>query len=280
MDRLYAEAFRSIGIDIDTTPAADIGRQIRSRNAEAQESLIVTLDDWSLRFKPENYAQPPPPPPGLPPREAPEDAHQDSHRRSKILEAAIAADRDEWRNRLRRAILAEDRKTLDEMSASIATDKPPVMSLLLLSHALARGEEINDQALEVLLQAYRIHPADFWISFFIAHGVVARKSDHRMMGLAERHARITIAANPKAPHAYGLLAAALFAKGRAEDRPEAIEMLRKGADLDPGRWGEMARMILKVHETGDPAAREEIRRRAEGRRHPPMMQVLFDSVTR
>jgi hypothetical protein len=42
----------------------------------------------------------------------------------------------------------------------------------------------------------------------------------------------------------------------------------------------MARMILKVHETGDRATREEIRRRAEGRRHPPMMQVLFDSVTR
>jgi hypothetical protein len=101
-----------------------------------------------------------------------------------------------------------------------------------------------------------------------------------MMELAERHARVTVAANPKAPHAYGLLAAALFARGRPEDRDEALAMLRKGADLDPGRWGEMARMILKVHETGDRATREEIRRRAEGRRHPPMMQVLFDSVLR
>src|SRR4030095_13187636 len=167
MDRRYAEAFRTIGIDIDTTRPADIGRQIRSRSADARENMIVTLDDWSMRFKPQNFRQaPPPPPPGRPefpdrrgppdrpPEEGPEEKSQDPERRKKILEAAIASDDHAWRNRLRRAILAKDGRTLDELSASIAEEAPPVTSLILLSHAVSPGEEINDKALQVLLQAY------------------------------------------------------------------------------------------------------------------------------
>jgi hypothetical protein len=155
------------------------------------------------------------------------------------------------------------------------------MSLILLSHAVSRGEEINNAALQVLLQAYQLHPADFWISFFIANGVVARKSDPRMMELATRHARLTVSLNPRASHAYGLLSGALFSRGRADDREEALAMLRKSIELDPGsRFGETAKMILQAHETGDRGVKDDVRRRSEGRRHPPMMQALFDSVPR
>jgi serine/threonine-protein kinase len=293
MDKRYADAFRLIAIDIDATPAAEIGRLVRTRGVDARELLILALDDWYMRFKPELFRQQPPAPrrpddppdrrgpPDRPERDGPEEDQQDPQRRFRILEAGIASDDHPWRNRLRRAILDQDNRTLDELSASIPTEKPPVMSLILLSHAVSRGEEINDAALKVLLQAYMIHPADFWISFFIGNGVVARKSDPRMMELATRHARLTVSLNPRAPHAYGLLAGALFSRGRPDDREEALAMLRKSIDLDGGtRYGETAGLILKAHETGDRAVKDEIRRRSEGRRHPPMMQALFDSVPR
>jgi serine/threonine-protein kinase len=290
MDRRYADAFRSIGMDIDTTPPADIGKQVRTRGDDAREILINALDDWTMRFKPQRYGsasaplRPPPPPdrrgpPDRPPDGGPEEDRQDPERRPKILKAAIASDDHDWRNRLRRAILDQDHRTLDELAASIAEKTPPVMSLILLSHALSRSEEVTEPSLQVLLQAYRLHPADFWISFFIANGIVTRRSDPRMMELAERHARLTVSLNPRAPHSYGLLAAALFARGRAADRDEAIAMLRKSVDLSEGRYKEMAGEILRAHETNDPALKEDLRRKSEGR-HPPMVQALFESVRR
>jgi len=291
MDRRYADAFRSIGMDIDTTPPAEVGKRVRIRGEEARELLILALDDWTMRFKPQKYGsasaplRPPPPPdrrgpPDRPPDDGPEEDRQDPERRTKILQAAIASDDNDWRNRLRRAILDQDHRTLDELAASIAEKKPPVMSLILLSHALSRSEEVNEASLQVLLQAYRLHPADFWISFFIANGIVTRRSDPRMMELAERHARLTVSLNPRAPHSYGLLAAALFARGRSVDREEAIAMLQKSVDLSEGRYKEMAGEILKAHVTNDPALKEDLRRKSEGRRHPPMVQALFESVTR
>jgi eukaryotic-like serine/threonine-protein kinase len=274
MDKRYADAFRRLGMDIDVLPAADIGRLVGRRAEDAREKLLLALDDWTMRFKPPQERRGPPGP-GRPPEM---EREQDPQRRNRILEAAIASDTRPWMNRLRRAILARDREEIDRLKASIDEEARPTMGLILLSHALGRGEEVSDPSLEVLLHAYRLDPGDFWISFFIANGTVLHRGDPRRQELSERHARLALAINPKAAHAYGLLAAALLGRGRPGDREEALALLEKSVELDKGMWGDTVRKILNVHQKGDAGTREEIRRHSEGRRHPPMMQALFDSV--
>lgn len=233
MDRRYAEAFRGLGMDIDTTDPGEIGRRVRAAGGASMELLILALDDWSMRFKAEGREGPPPrggplgpgPRPDGPPRpDGRREEGQNPERRKRILEASIASEDHPWRNRLRRAILDKDRATLDQLAASIETENPPVMSIVLPSNAMSRGEEAEEPALEVLLKAYRLHPSDFWICFFIANGNILY-TDARRMELSERHARLAVSLNPKAAHAYGLLGAALLRRGRPGDREEALRLL-------------------------------------------------------
>jgi serine/threonine-protein kinase len=295
MNRRYAEAFRKMGLDIDLRTPREISDAIRARkNPKVQEQFITALDDWSLRFGPPGASGPRPPderrpggpPPGdRPPRGGPE-FRSPPERRARILETTILADDIPWRNRLRRAILANDRDALRTLAASIEVEKPPPSSLILLSHAL--GGSRDGSPIEILRRAYRLYPDDYWISFFIADASLPfpGEADPQRLELCERHARLAVSINPRNSHAHALLAAALLGRqdagqGRAEDRQEAIELLKTAERLDGGPFGEMVKRARRAVEGADPDARGEARRWFEAESDPPpMVRALFENLPR
>jgi serine/threonine-protein kinase len=298
MDRRYAEEFKKIGIDIDVTPPADVGRSVRSRSAAAAELLVLALDDWTMRFKPRGErggprGRPGPPdrPPGgeegRPPRREPPDGgrpeeRQNPERRRRILEAAVAADDHAWRNRLRAAMLAEDRGALEELARTVEEKTPPAPSIIMLGQAMARVRR-PDLGLSVLQAAFRLYPDDFWVSFLIAHENMPRAGDpdDDRLALCERHARLAVALGPKNPHAHALVASVLYFRvstkiARPGDAEEALARLRSSA-TDEGPFGDAAKLALRAHE-GDAEARAEIRRQLQERGHPPLIQTLFETA--
>jgi len=282
MDRRYAENFKKIGIDIDVMPPPDIGSAIRARGGATAELLLLALDDWTMRFKP-GRGRPGPPdgPPGPPPPPGPEEreVRQNPARRRKILEAALAADGPCWRNRLRRAMLDDNRDAIEELAHSIETEKPtpPAPSLIMLGQAMGMGRR-RDAALAVMQSAYRLYPEDFWVSFMIAHENIPFPGEHdeRKTELCERHARLAVSLGPKNPHAHALLAAALFSRGKPGDREEALQRVRSAA-LDDGPFGDTMKLALRAA-GGDVPAREEARRLLEDREHPALLRALLEAV--
>jgi hypothetical protein len=237
-----------------------------------------------MRFKP-GRGRPGPPdgPPGPPPPpRGPEerDQRQDPARRRKILEAALAADKHPWRNRLRRAMLDEDRDAIEELARSFETEKPtpPAPSLIMLGQAMGMGGRRRDAGLAVMQAAYRLYPEDFWVSFMIAHENIPfpGERDERKTELCERHARLAVSLGPKNPHAHALLAAALFSRGRPGDREEALQRVGSAA-LDDGPFGETMKLVLRAA-GGEAAAREEARRLIEDREHPALLRAVLDAV--
>jgi serine/threonine-protein kinase len=298
MDLRYAEAFLAIGIDIDRQDPESIGQWIRARKrVEIQQKFLLALDDWSLRFGPPGGGPEGPPPdrprvggppqPGRTPRGGP-DAPPNPERRRRVIEAAIHADKDEWRNDLRRAIQADQREKLRSLAGSIETTKPTptAASIILLSHAL--GGSPDGSPIDILLRAYRLYPEDYWINFFIADASlpVRGNTDPRRAELCERHARLAVSLNPRNSHAHALLAAALLGRmtagrGRTEDRAEVISLLEKAKLLDGGPFGEVAKRALRAIEGTDPDARVEARRWIEAEPNPPpLIRALFENLPR
>ncbi len=281
MDRRYAENFKKIGIDIDAMPAAEIGRSIRARGRATAELLTLALDDWTMRFKPGRGRPGPagregerPPPRGPEEQDRP---RQSPERRRKVLEAALATDEHPWRNRLRRAMLDEDRDAVEELSRTIESKRPPAPSLIMLGQAMASTGR-RDAGLAVMQAAYRLYPEDFWVSFMIAHENIPfpGERDERKTELSERHARLAVSLGPKNPHAHALLAAVLFARAKPGDREEALQRVRSAA-LDDGPFGETMKLVLRAAD-GDAPSREEARRMLEDREHPPLIRSLLEAV--
>jgi len=277
MDRRYAEAFRDIGLDLDQQDPNDIGRAIRSRKSKAiRDQFLLALDDWSLRFGPPGGH---PPPRGGEPPSSPE-------RRRRVLETAIQADDDPWRNRLRRAIQSDDRDDLRRLVGSLEEAKPSASSIILLSHSLGGGPD--GSPIDLLVRGYRLYPDDYWINFFIADATLPRpgEPDPRRAELCERHARLAVSLNPNNPHAHAMLAAALFGRlnsglGHPEDRQEALQLLKKATALDNNRFGETIKRVLRAVEGKDPDARGEALRWFESEPEgPPLIRALFENLPR
>ena len=291
MDRSYAEAFRAIGMDIDRRDPAEIGQAIRAiKDKRLRDQYLLALDDWSLRFGPLGPAPRAAEAAGAPPGDrTPRGAGGPSpslDRRRRVLETAIHADDDPWRNRLRHAIQSDNRAELKTLVASIEETKPSAASIILLSHALAGSREASP--VDLLLRAYRLYPDDYWVNFFIADATLPLRgeSDPRREDLCERHARLAVSINAKNPHAHAILATALLGRlnagrGRPEDRQEVISLLKTARTLDPGPFGEIVKRALRAVEGDDPEARDEARRWMEAEADgPPMIRALFQNLPR
>jgi serine/threonine-protein kinase len=253
----YREEFRRYGVDVDALDPQEAAERIRS--SVICDRLVCALDDWAVRTVER-----------LPGQE-------------RLLAIAQQADDDPWRKRLRDAFARKDKVALQDLARkSEAVSQPPATICFLartLNHAVARSDdraqllqrqEFGRLAINVLRQAQKRYPGDFWINQNLAlvlmeskspatsealgfyRAAVALRSDspgvHVNMGRvfdnlgqrreAEAEYRAAIRLKPDYEPAHCNLASLLRRQERLPEAEAAYrEALRLNADFAPAHFG-------------------------------------------
>jgi probable HAF family extracellular repeat protein len=169
-DRLYGEAFRDYGIDVEALSPDVVGSKMPA--GPVRDELIAALDDWMRIRRDMN--------------------NKDDSDWKRLLAAAGAADPDSWRNGLREAWLRGDRKTLEELARSAPLDRLHPCDVLLLE------SKLDDQrAVTVLRDAQQRRPGDFWLN----HALGRRLHSMRRFDEALGYVRTASALRPESPGA-------------------------------------------------------------------------------
>ncbi len=191
----YLAEFREWGIDVETATVEEIVAKILDSSPTTVDRLIRAIDDWSSRHRID---------PGL---------------SRKLIQAANEVDQDPWRQKLRLAMLNDDRELLRSLATSLEHTPRPPESILLLSHALMGPPERGNpaEALQVLRVGTAIHPGDFWIHFRIAMVSMMHTTGNQDLSLA--HARIALALRPGSAQVRGALGIAILAHPESRKEP-------------------------------------------------------------
>src|SRR5262249_18039092 len=129
--------------------AEEAGARIRSHKAGVTRALIAALDDWAAV------------------RRGP---RKDADAARRLLEAASAADRDAWRDRLRKALDRPGGGRLAAVRARARTGpvaELTAVTLDLLGVALFEAKD-TPAAEGLLREAQRLHPRDVWLNYDLA----------------------------------------------------------------------------------------------------------------
>jgi tetratricopeptide (TPR) repeat protein len=198
----YAAAFRGHGLDLlADTPESCAARIQASR---IREQLLAALDDWIL-------VQP------------------DATVRERLRAVAELADADVWRSRMRRAVVANDRRALEEMAARPEVADFPPTTAHLLGQALANAGA-GARAVQVLTAAQLRHPQDFYINYRLGIELLWGTGVKHDPGTAAGYLRAALVARPDYSTVYMYLGIALTGK---EHLDEVIALNRKALELDP-----------------------------------------------
>ncbi|HEX5103446.1 MAG TPA: serine/threonine-protein kinase, partial [Pirellulaceae bacterium] len=200
-DAAYAHAFSDYGIDVASLPAVEVAARIRARPAVAV-ALAIALDDWANSRTPNDEAG-----------------------ARKLTALAQAADPDPWRRQVRQAAQQNDTKALAGLAASPELVRQPPTSLLILTSALRRVRLWNLYT-QVLRQAQRQYPGDFWINFYL--GVALNGPTTRGEGIG--FYRAALAVRPQNAMVLDHLGNALTKQNQLDD---AIACHRKEIELSP-----------------------------------------------
>jgi tetratricopeptide (TPR) repeat protein len=215
--RAYTQAFQDYGIDAVGLPPAESADLIRA--SIIRWELVRALDFWSLARRLTNNQTP---------------AHW-----KQLLEIAKRADADSWRNQLRDAVKAEDRKPLLSMAASADIRHLPAQTLVLLARTLDKFSA-TEQAVALLRQAQLLFPADLWINetlgSYCLYGLRPPQHDEAL-----RYYAAVLALRPGSSWAMIAVADALDGRGSNE---EALAACDRAIELDrknPEAWWKRAR---------------------------------------
>jgi serine/threonine-protein kinase len=141
LDAAYGEAFRKLGIDLDTQTPAEAAARIRGRTIPAE--LATALDTWA------NVRR--------------EDPKAKATRWQPLLEAARLADDDATRNKLRAIVLARDWKRLKQEAKAMNPAAQSPRTLVLVGQYLSDTDDYQ-AAVDFLRQARRHHPDDYLLN--------------------------------------------------------------------------------------------------------------------
>jgi probable HAF family extracellular repeat protein len=170
-DRLYGEAFRDYGIDVETLSPDVVASKMPA--GPVREELIAALDDW-MRIRRGMH-------------------RKDDSGWKRLLAAARAADPDPWRNRVREASLKGDPKALADLTGSAPFDRLHPCDVLLLEANLVTDR----RAVAVLREAQRRRPGNFWLNHALGmrlHGMRPPRFDE-----AIGYLRTASALRPESP---------------------------------------------------------------------------------
>jgi tetratricopeptide (TPR) repeat protein len=148
-DVAYAAAFRAAELDLEALDVAEAAARLRRRPAAVVVELAAYLDHWS----------------GVRRQARPQAAWR------KPLDVARAADADDYRNRLRTLLAADDLKAQAAQLKALADEpqaaKLPAATAVLLAAAL---EAVRDReaAVGLLRQSVERRPDDVWVNFALA----------------------------------------------------------------------------------------------------------------
>jgi serine/threonine protein kinase/tetratricopeptide (TPR) repeat protein len=206
-DRDYATAFREYGIDVDSLTVDDAADQIRQRAICLH--LAVGLDAWAeaRRFADRKIA----------PRD---------QRWPYLLAIAARADSDEWRFRVREALLYRDRTTLEQVAQAMPIKDASPVTLGLLGRAL-NDEGSHQQAAALLRRAQRRFPSSFWLNYDLAMALLRQSPAQLDDGI--RFLSVALSLRPDCLAVYVHLAGALKKRG---DLAEAVAVWQQAVDFN------------------------------------------------
>jgi serine/threonine-protein kinase len=201
-DRLYGEAFRWYGVDVERLGPAEAAARLRGSALAAE--LLDALDDWARVV-----------------------GDGDRKREQHLRAAADGLDRDGWRRRLRRAMAARDAAEISRLARGPTPEGLSASAVVLLADALKVARD-PARGLKALRAAQRRRPGDFWLAFELAHACYHAGPETREEAL--RYYTVALALRPASPVSYGILGGALSQEHKL---PEAEAVLREGLRLTP-----------------------------------------------
>jgi tetratricopeptide (TPR) repeat protein len=204
-DRQYLEAFGAYGLEVEQLRPGEAAARVRA--CAVAPAVLDALDDWAEVLD------------GLDPTRA-----------RQVRSVADGADDDPRRRRLRQACATRDRAALRRVVGEpVPPDRSPAAVSLFAGAWQLLGEP--SQAREVLREAQRRRPGDFWLAFQLAHA--CDRSAPAGREEAVRCMSVAVALRPNSPAAHNNLGAALYAQGKgAEAEAEFRAALRLKPD-DP-----------------------------------------------
>ncbi len=227
-DAAYATAFHAAEMDLDALEPAELARRLSRRREAVVIELSAFLDDWSAV------------------RRA---AHRPVAAWRKPLEAARLADPDPYRDQIRKALLAEDRRreaaALKALAAAPEAAGLPAPTAVLMGRALAESGEA-EAAVGLLRPAAFRHPGDVWVNHALAGAL-----DKLGLPNREEAVRYYTAARALRPETAHDLAHLLERMGRGT---EAEAVFRDLANRRPKNAHHL--MCLSVHAKQDGRATE------------------------
>jgi serine/threonine protein kinase/Flp pilus assembly protein TadD len=198
----YTRAFESYGINVLTEPPEQVAAMIQTRSIRDQ--LVAALDDWIL-------------------------VQTDAGVRERLRGIAALADPDAWRNRLRQAVVQNDRRALEELAARPeVADLPPATGYLLGQFLANAGA--GPKAVQVLAALQQRHPQDFWLNYQLGIQFLWGAGVPNRPEVAAGYLRAALVARPDYPTVYVYLAIALPGP---EHLDEVIALNRTAIELDP-----------------------------------------------
>jgi serine/threonine-protein kinase len=208
LDELYADAFRSGGINPVTADGPEVAKLVNA--SPVRLTVVAFLNDWLF------WAS-------------------DAKRRS--LRAVIElVDDDAWRREFREALASRDRAKLNALAGMPDVPAQPPVVLSAVSIALDRIGNA-DRARTLLRDAQRRNPGDFWINYQLGE-FCREQHPHEAAG----YFRAAVAVRPDSDQAYTRLGEALRDAGDADGATMAF---RKAIALNPdrGRVTDLARLL-------------------------------------
>jgi serine/threonine protein kinase len=239
-DPAYQQAFREYGLDVEALDP-DVAAE-RIRTSAIRDSLLDAVGDWMFS----------------------RDVARGRGNSRVLWEVARRADPDPWRNRLRDAFQARDKKALRELAGDPNVLAQSPSSLCLLGRALDVTREFS-LAAAIFRRAQQRHPDDFWINLNLAYYLYRLPS--RLTGERIGYYRAALALRPESPGAHHHLGSALLAEKRW---PEAELEYREALRLQPGYFQARVALLNTLEQQGKLAdleaeSREAIRYAAQAK---------------
>jgi serine/threonine protein kinase/Flp pilus assembly protein TadD len=200
----YREAFGDYGLWAEALAPEAAAAVLRRRPPAVRGTLVAALDHWLILAR-----------------------HQKAPEEGWLEGVLAAADADAWRQRVRAARKANDRKALEQLASDVDAAAQPPEELFLLDKAL-RQRGAQEGAVALLRRAQEAFPGDFWINHDL--GIALQACRPPQYNEAVRFLTAAVALRPESPGASVNLGSAL---GRAGRLDEAAAAFRRAAALKP-----------------------------------------------